>query len=68
MSWFIWKNTEAKDICGWIKTNIFSFFYFFSTSTQRENTHLLGDLVDPVGGTVAEIWALRVPGPTGEHT
>lgn len=60
------ENTEAKHICGWMETNI---VFFFSTSAQRENSHtnLLGDLVDPVGGAVAEIRALRVPGPTGEH-
>lgn len=31
-------------------------------------TNLLGDLVDPVGGAVAEIGALWVPGPSGEDT
>lgn len=59
-------NTEAKHICGGRETNI---WFIFSASTQRENskTNLLGYLVDPVGGTVAEIGALGVPGPTGKH-
>lgn len=68
MQWFIKKTLkQSTSVDRWKQT---SFLYFFSTSAQRENsqTNLLGDLVDPVGGTVAEIRALRVPGPTGEHT
>lgn len=41
----------------------------FSTPAQNNRrANLLGYLVDPVGGTVAEIGALGVPGPAGKHT
>lgn len=43
-------------------------FLLEGTAVRLDDTNLLGNLVDPVGGTVAEIRALWVPGPIGKNT
>lgn len=43
-------------------------FLLEGTAVRLDDTNLLGNLVDPVGGAVAEIRALWVPGPIGKNT
>lgn len=59
-------------------SGIFLFFFFLllkrvpflleGAPVGLDDTNLLGNLVDPVGGAVAEIRALWVPGPIGKDT
>lgn len=70
--------TNAMTMLIWstiVTTFPFFFFLLFkkhiwrrTVSQSSNNTNLLGHLVDPVGGTVAEIRAFGVPVPSGENT